>query len=317
MRPRTWLAAFAVGLLAGSTSCGLELSEVASPIVGGTVDPGDPEVPRLFVVEGEGAYLCTGILISPRVVLTAAHCVDFGGAGPSTFTAEFGDSNDPRALGSRTVIAWTSDPQFDVMHPEAGHDIGLVALAERAPVSPKPYNRTAMESLAGQPARVVGFGLTLADREDGGIKREASVTIDAVDDRLFAFGGERGICMGDSGGPTFMTIDGVESVVGIHSFGDCNQAGAVAGYDGRVDRYVDGLIAPFIAAHDPACGADGVCDPRCETPDPDCSVDAEPGGCAAGGGRSGFALVLLGLAGLSRRRSSACDRPDTGPRPAQ
>src|SRR5690242_2690234 len=41
------------------------------PIVGGTIDNGDPAVPAIYI----GGGLCTGTLISPHVILTAGHCI--------------------------------------------------------------------------------------------------------------------------------------------------------------------------------------------------------------------------------------------------
>jgi hypothetical protein len=58
-----------------------------------------------------------------------------------------------------------------------------------------------------------------------------------VDDRLVAIGdSKRDTCQGDSGGPALALIDGVETIIGITSFGDvgCHNGG----YDTRTDRYL-------------------------------------------------------------------------------
>ena len=319
-RAMTIHARSGVLLVACALGCADVESQQESSIVGGAIDTGDPEVVALVVEQGGGEYICTGTLIAPRVVLTAAHCVNFTDTPPSTFTAHFvsslGDDRDPSALGTRNVVEWKSDPMFDETRPDLGHDIGIVLLDSPAPVAPKRYNRAPMDASIGTRGRVVGFGITLADRQDAGSKRQTEITIDGVTDQVFSFSGERGICQGDSGGPTFVTHDGVEVVAGIHSAGDCNEAGAVLGIETRVDRFAASFIDPFIAAH-PQCVADGACDPGCVVPDPDCADGAgttDGGGCAVGGGSSGASLlVVLLVLGFSvprtrrgtRRRGSA------------
>lgn len=315
-------------------ACGLvaeedvaELGETRAPIVGGTPTNQYPAVPLLYSeIEGQdGAQLCTGTLISPRVILTAAHCVEFTGGPPSQYVAYFGadvtGQSDPDRRAAINIIDFVFDPAWDIDNLEAGHDIGLVLLDQPAPVPPMAFNRAALESLVGQQVHLVGWGRTTGDGEDFGIKREAMTSLQSATPLLMQYGSaSANTCQGDSGGPNFMTIDGVEVVAGVTSFGNtgCDQSG----FGSRVDAYTTSFIDPYLAANDPdAPLPPGTSDPDDdeETDDPapgdDDGGDAdgtnnEPvsGGCMVGGGADEglpFGLTLAGVLGLAfavRRR---------------
>jgi len=79
--------------------------------------------------------------------------------------------------------------------------------------------------------RIVGYGANVARSrgDDGfGVKRELTTRVAKVD-RDFVKVGKPGqtACKGDSGGPALMTIDGVETIVGLDSYsdaeGDCTE----------------------------------------------------------------------------------------------
>jgi len=75
----------AVGLLLGTTSGCLvatgaeseaDLGEVASPVIGGTAATKDQLFSTVALLRlGFDDYICTGTLIAPSVVVTAAHCL--------------------------------------------------------------------------------------------------------------------------------------------------------------------------------------------------------------------------------------------------
>ncbi|KQT89288.1 pterin-4-alpha-carbinolamine dehydratase [Marmoricola sp. Leaf446] len=72
MHPRHLLAAFAAALVAP-----LALAAPASASTGGTPDgERHPNVGLLVSYTDTGRYRCSGTLVSPTVVLTAAHCTD-------------------------------------------------------------------------------------------------------------------------------------------------------------------------------------------------------------------------------------------------
>src|SRR5947209_8323757 len=80
MHSRPALLAFAASVGAACSACSPAAAPVAAsdqPIVGGTVSADDPAVVLILGAKPGApiATLCTGEVVSPHVVLTAAHCV--------------------------------------------------------------------------------------------------------------------------------------------------------------------------------------------------------------------------------------------------
>src|SRR5262245_34485199 len=72
-------------------------------IIGGTDDPGDPSVVQLrytiTTAQGTGMGGCTATVISPTVLLTAAHCVPVGSYNFQYNPAQVADTFDTTAPG--------------------------------------------------------------------------------------------------------------------------------------------------------------------------------------------------------------------------
>jgi hypothetical protein len=245
---------------------------VDQPIVNGSVDSGDLAVVGLT---GGGFQFCTGTLIRPDVVITAAHCLppnlgDFGISSYSQIDVFFGTN-----VGSGDFVpaidGWTHPGwNIDVFE----NDIGLLRLASPGPTTPIPFATEPMTlSDQGAPVRLVGFGITQEGANDSGVKRHGNTNIAEVFQFVFTMGLQpSGTCSGDSGGPTLMMRGGQEVVAGIHSRSDCaNEA-----IDTRVDDYND-VIFDFLGESptDPQCTADGQCASACPAPDPDCPCAAD------------------------------------------
>jgi len=132
------------------------------------------------------------------------------------------------------------------------------------------WNRASLTGLGGEPVRVVGYGSSTPDGGTG-TKRTADLSIRQLTADLISIGNfvDRGICHGDSGGPTFHTFgDGVERLIGVHSFTrteDC-----LDGADTRVDAKATFLLQ-WLAEKEDDCGPDFVCAVgACGATDPDC-----------------------------------------------
>ena len=214
--------ACAIALLAGCEAPGVGVRE--APLVGGVAAPDDHAV---VVVEklagGEVLGGCSGTLVGPDLVLTAAHCAP----GPGeALRVHFGMRavDDPSPLGDREVIAGETAPGWTGDH-ERGHDLAMLRLAAPAPagIAPVPVLAAALGELEGTTVRLVGFGLT-GEADELFERRTATTTVSFATDTI-AFvgpfgGGAPQICDGDSGGPILAEVDGVETVIAVASFSD-------------------------------------------------------------------------------------------------
>ena len=197
--------------MGGNTGGGVSLSPY---ITNGQSDNGHPTVGLL-----PG---CTATLIGKRTVLTAGHCVKNNGS--TSFK-----------LGGQTYYS-----SQIIRHPSYGggnsNDVAVIILSQPVTsVAPTPIANFTPKT--GQQITLVGFGKTGEYSGGFGTKRMTTNTISTVRSTTFSFWGSKNICNGDSGGPTFVTVNGQDVTIGVHSTksGSCGNGGT----DMRVDTYVN------------------------------------------------------------------------------
>jgi V8-like Glu-specific endopeptidase len=313
---------------AAAGGCGVPLEPAPGverqAVVGGALEVGSPAVGAIVPVSpvcGEpvdashaSQVACTGTLVAPRVVLTAAHCVE-GADAPQVLSVVFAPvvAEALPAERVRAIEGW--------LHPawSAGvNDIGALILAEDAPVAPMPLDLSALPSdLVGRTTRVVGFGVD--DEGQTGSRRSGTARVTAVDAGTFSIAADPGMsCSGDSGGPSFLEVGGGERLIGVTSFGDLACA---TGTHTRVDVHAAFLQAIVgEAAHPPPARPPldptvNACTARCEG-HADCPLGmacvTQPRGeksCAAAGLEAGhFGAVCAGPDGdrLCVKAGDAC-----------
>jgi V8-like Glu-specific endopeptidase len=199
-------------------------------IYNGAPDTGHPTVAVLVVAGGKS--LCTTTLVGKQTVLTAAHCVA-GFPDVTQYKVQFGNL----AYG---VTSSQVHPQYPFADKQltpdkhATHDVAVLRLQSAPVLQPTPIG--AITPYQNQLLTLVGYGEADIGTKDFGTKRVAVSTVAHVAKGWYGFGtyasGQGSIRSGDSGGPTFVKVNGQEVQIGVHSMVQTNDGG---GIDTRVD----------------------------------------------------------------------------------
>ncbi|HEY8145764.1 MAG TPA: trypsin-like serine protease [Kofleriaceae bacterium] len=226
-----------------------DVGEETAAIVGGTATSEWPAVPLLTIHAGGGGGNCSGTLVSPRVILTASHCLDPAQVGGTVTAVEayFGSTvlaNDTAFVEMISAEDWIRREDYDL----GFRDFGLILLARDAVAEPMEYNAAALTGAdEGRQLHMVGWGNTQAG-SGAGAKREVDVTIQSVTTSELQYGSPSGnTCQGDSGGPGFLQVGGKDVVATVTSWGfeGCTSTSGAT----RVDTLSD-WIATFIETRD-------------------------------------------------------------------
>jgi MYXO-CTERM domain-containing protein len=301
----------AVLLLAALAACAeqpAETGEVSQPIIGGFDTTLYPSVGMIQSTSG----LCSGTLVTPTVILTAAHCIypSIQANETSIGTVSFGASQATFFAEIDILDMWAHRYYEDSI--AVGYDIGLIRLAEEAPeeVPVMPFSQEPIdETWLGTEVTVVGFGVTDGESQTGsGTKRQISLTIDeVVEDEIGLGVPGRNICQGDSGGPTFIDMGGTDTVLAVSSYGSnfCMNRS----YCTRTDVHVDSGLKEVIAAWTGPCAQDGECVTEgCgEFPDPDCDGCGYDGFCMPECPKLDLDCPIVGFAGAFCEVGDDCE----------
>ena len=219
---------------------------------------------------GHPAWRCSGIVLSPTVVLTAGHGTD-GAVAARVWTNEIVQGNPEYPYSGTTSYDGTpiTNPDYEspFWHGLNGfitHDVGVVVLSEPITLSRYGQLPTSDQSRSlrvGDWIDFVGYGVQVNLRGGG------QPVWTGVKDRLYAPGqllsknfaissefllcsanpgqGKGGTAFGDSGGPVLKA--GTDTVLAVTSFGTNNNC-AGTGYYYRIDQteilnWIQGFLA--------------------------------------------------------------------------
>lgn len=187
-------------------------------IINGTVCAvGDSPVVELELSTSGGGSGCTGTVVAPRIVITAAHCA-----------VDANDITVNTGFGSFAASSWVYHPNYNgSSQPYESNDIAIVRTSQDLPTRISKILRN-NDLQVGEIGVIAGYGLD--DNGNYGTLRAAPVSIsnfytEGIEIKYSGQGADGNTCSGDSGGPIFVARNNQWVLAGDTSWGVKNKCG--------------------------------------------------------------------------------------------
>lgn len=200
-------------------------------IIGGTrvlsTDPDSKATAMIISTEkntGE-SFVCTATPITPRTLITAAHCLDRASKVTAIFYVDLLCSSGFKF--SRDAIRavdfkWHRDYDSNVMN-SGNPDIGLVHLSADVKPGYPIYKINLTPEALNSELFLYGYGITGSNNSDSTVLRKVRLDRNEygfeMSSIVISNNGIRGICLGDSGGPGFVKSNDELQIATVNSFG--------------------------------------------------------------------------------------------------
>ena len=197
----------------------------AAAIVGGGAPATEGVARSIVTIVGSRGNFCTGAVIAPRIVLTAAHCVP---AGAEYRMVDY-STGSPSLQNIKSVVSHPGFRMEAMQAHRATADVALLLLEQ--PVKGKAAATLGLPAIpiaVGGRFTIAGVGVTVrGDGKSGGTIRVAGLVatgrpgtlqIRLVDPVAQGTREGLGACTGDSGAPVFEDKPGGPAIVGVVSW---------------------------------------------------------------------------------------------------
>jgi len=197
----------------------------AFAIVGGGAPSVDGVARSIVTIVGSRGNFCTGSLIAPKIVLTAAHCVQPG----AEYRIVDNSSGQPALQTVRSVATHPGFRMDAILAHRATADVALLQLEAPAKgKAPAVLGMPNIPIMVGGRFTIVGIGVTVrGDGKSGGTIRTANLVatgkpgtlqIRLVDPIGQGTRDGLGACTGDSGAPVFEDKPNGPAIIGVVSW---------------------------------------------------------------------------------------------------